>query len=50
MSQGSDAPAPDGASALFTVLLTLTPERLEAALAADPARAAPLVQAAAEVP
>ncbi|THD58516.1 tetratricopeptide repeat protein [Phenylobacterium sp.] len=49
MSQGPDAPPPNGASALFTALLTLPPAALAEALAADPAEAAPLVQAAAEV-
>jgi hypothetical protein len=41
--------APDAASALFTVLLTLTPDALEQALSAEPEKAAPLVRAAAEV-
>ena len=49
MSQGPNAPPPNGASALFTALLTLPPQALAAALAADPAQAAPLIQAAAEV-
>jgi uncharacterized protein len=49
VSEALGAAAPNGASALFTVLLTMTPQARAAALAADPARAAPLVQAAAEV-
>jgi TPR repeat protein len=49
VSEASTAAAPDGASALFTVLLTMTPEARAAALSAGPAQSAPLVQAAAEV-
>jgi uncharacterized protein len=49
MSEGPNAPVPDGASALFTTMLTMTPEALTQALLGDPARTAPLVRAAAEV-
>ena len=49
MSETLEPPVPDTASALFTVLLTMTPEALAKALSEDPVRSAPLVQAAAEM-
>jgi uncharacterized protein len=49
VSEGPYAPAPDGASALVTAMLTMTPQALAQALSGDLARTAPLVQAAAEV-
>jgi TPR repeat protein len=44
----AEAPPPDGAAALFTVMLTMAPEALEKALSAEPETAALLVRAAAE--
>jgi localization factor PodJL len=42
-------PPPDTASTLFTLLLAMRPEDLKAMLATDPARAAPMVRATAEI-